>query len=86
MTDQIHGSFTRLRSGQWGIRIAVDGKHLPSGQPIMIMRKSGEVSCEIVDRVVWTDGSVSICSIRPSSRRNDATERRDYRGTRWTEY
>lgn len=86
MTDQIHGSFTKLRSGQWGVRIGVDGKHLTRDTPIMVRRKSGELSCEIVDRVIWTDGSVSICSIQASDRRrNDQTVRRTG-GTTWIEY
>lgn len=48
-------TFTKLRDGDWGLRIV--GPHaVEPGQTITVMKKSGETSSERVGEVVWSDG------------------------------
>lgn len=59
-------TYTKLRDGSWGLR--VQGTATP-GQAVVAVKRSGETKVETVARVLWTDGSVSLCSIAASRTR-----------------
>jgi len=58
-------TYTKLRSGQWGIRAEGPVK---SGQTVTVQTKAGAQKTETVDRVIWTDGKVTLASVRASGR------------------
>lgn len=77
--NDVEGTYTKLRSGDWGIR--VQGIPQP-GQQVLVRRKDGKAKWERVDRVLWKGDGIALCSIampnvRPSygprfpSRRDD---------------
>lgn len=48
-------TFTKLRDGDWGLRIV--GPHaVEPGQTVTVTKKSGETSTERVGEVIWSDG------------------------------
>ena len=57
---------TKLRSGDWGARVT---GAVSSGDTITITTKAGKSWTATVDRVVWTNGDVTIVSTRKSSHR-----------------
>jgi len=57
-------TYTKLRSGDWGVRVT--GTVRP-GQTVNVVKRSGEAKNERIDRVVWTDGKIALCSIIPAS-------------------
>ena len=63
-TTTITASFKKLRDGSWGITAK---GNLPAsglaGQYLRVEKKSGELNTVYVDRVLWTDGAVAICTI-----------------------
>lgn len=58
-------NYTKLKSGSWGLR--GDAAALTPGAQVVVTKKDGATKGEHVGRVIWTDGKVSISSIR----RND---------------
>lgn len=70
-------SYTKLKSGEWGIRSS--GTLFP-GALVAVTTKAGKVKMEIVQRVVWTgkdrDGSqVTLASIEPTDRPSSGSSR-----------
>lgn len=57
----------KLRSGDWGVRIPGTPK---KGDSIEVASKSGKRWTAVVERVVWTDGSVSIVATMQRQRDN----------------
>lgn len=53
-------SYTKLRSGDWGIR--VPGR-VKAGDLVNVTKKSGEVITETIDRVIWSGSGCSLCSV-----------------------
>jgi hypothetical protein len=49
-----------MRDGSWGLR-GTDG--MTEGSSVIVARKNGTTSTEIIGRRVWGDGSVAIYSI-----------------------
>jgi len=62
-----NASFTKLRSGDWGIR--VEGLLVRPGDRVTVRRKDWTRTEEVVSRVVWRDGLVAICEIGRSTAR-----------------
>lgn len=58
---------TKLRSGEWGAR--VEGS-VRTGDTITIRTKAGKMWDARVERVVWTDGAVSIVATASAPRRS----------------
>jgi len=59
-------TFTRLRSGQWGIRST---EALSPGQLIAVEKRDGTTTEVVVDRVIWTDGRVWLAAVAAGQRR-----------------
>lgn len=60
-------TFTKLRSGDWGIKIARDGGYLPkAGEYVEVESRDGRKSLKAVGRVVWSNDEVAICTINAS--------------------
>ena len=62
------GTWTRLRSGDWGAR--VKGAPAPASEAVLVKR-SGEESRVVIDRVLWTDGDIAICSVHRAASTED---------------
>jgi hypothetical protein len=66
----MNNTYTKLKDGNWGIRVA--GEATAGGQ-VRVTKKDGSSKIETVDRVLWTGddrqggGQISLCSIRASS-------------------
>lgn len=65
-------TYTKLRSGEWGIRSTT---RLVSGMHVTVSKRDGSAKMETVDRVVWSGGGVWLASVKrdapsapPSSR------------------
>lgn len=63
-------TFTKLKSGNWGIRVPLtNGTELAAGDTVRVVKKSGEGKDVVVDRVLWkgTDkrsgNPVALCAI-----------------------
>jgi hypothetical protein len=59
MTTLTPATPAKLRSGEWGARVHGPAK---PGDEIEVRTKSGKSWTAVVDRVVWTDGQVSLCA------------------------
>lgn len=58
----VSASYTKLRSGDWGVRIR--GK-AEKGQTIEVVTKAGARKSEALDRKLWSGDGVSIWTLRP---------------------
>lgn len=62
-------TFTKLRSGAWGIRVPLasplDIDRLFEGANVHVMTRAGRLSRVIVERVIWSDDTCAICAIVP---------------------
>lgn len=54
------GNWFKLRTGAWGVRTE---DPVRAGSIVNVSRKDGTVSVETVEKVVWTDGTVSLCAV-----------------------
>jgi hypothetical protein len=57
-------TYTKLRSGDWGIRST---ETLAAGMTVQVTKKSGESKTETVDHVIWTGNGVTLASIARSA-------------------
>src|SRR5438552_3646240 len=53
-------SYTKLKSGEWGVR--VEGA-VKSGNRVTVRKKDGTTKVEVIGKVVWSGGGVSLCAI-----------------------
>jgi hypothetical protein len=58
-------TYTKLKSGEWGIRVT-EGT-VTEGQTVTVTKKSGETKEEVVAKVVWSGNGVTLCAIRASA-------------------
>lgn len=70
-------TYTKLRDGSWGIRIGDAEGQVRAGAEVLVRKMSGETRTETVERVVWSEARVSICSI---ARRQPSPARSQYGG------
>ena len=61
MTGQTEASYTKLKSGGWGIRINSDS--IRKGELVEVVKKNGSKSMETVGAILWSGNGASICSI-----------------------
>jgi hypothetical protein len=63
-TTEITATFTKLRSGDWGLRVVRDSGYMPkAGEYVRVVKKSGEASVKPVGRVIWNDDQIALCTI-----------------------
>lgn len=53
-------SYTKLKSGEWGVRVEGTAK---AGQSVTVRKKDGTSKQETILRVVWTGNGISLCAI-----------------------
>lgn len=53
-------SYTKLKSGEWGIRVPGTAT---AGQTVNVVTKAGKSKTETIARVVWTGNGVSLCTV-----------------------
>ena len=58
---------TKLRSGAWGARVVGSVRE---GDAVMITAKSGKSWQARIERVLWSDGEVSICATEGHGRKS----------------
>ena len=59
-------SYTKLRSGEWGVR--VHGEVKP-GDRLVVTTNSLKARTEEIDKVIWRGDDVAVCSLVPRPRR-----------------
>lgn len=52
--------YTRLKNGTWGARVQ---GHVREGDRLTVSMRSGRAKPEVIERVIWSDGSISLCSL-----------------------
>lgn len=57
-------SYTKLKSGAWGVR--VEGT-VSDGQSITVTKKDGSSKSETIEKVLWTGNGVSLCAIKQTN-------------------
>ena len=69
MNSTVTASYTKLRSGNWGIRINGAAQ---AGDRVTVTTKAGATKSETIARVIWAGNGVAICAIidraRPAAR------------------
>lgn len=65
MSTTISATYSKLKSGEWGIRVPGATRE---GQTVTVTTKAGAAKTETVARVLWTGNGVSICAIAQRSR------------------
>jgi hypothetical protein len=73
-------TYTKLRSGEWGIRVEGNPK---IGQTLTVIKKSGESRNETIAKIVWSGGGVSLCAITRADAGTAMRPNRPSKG-RWT--
>jgi hypothetical protein len=58
-------TYTKLRDGSWGIR--VQGAKPTEGSSVTVSKRDGTQKTETVKKVIWTDGTITLCSIGAAS-------------------
>jgi len=53
-------TYTKLKSGEWGIRCT---ERVKAGQRVTVSTKAGKEQSEVVNKVVWQNDDLWICSI-----------------------
>lgn len=56
----MNASFTKLKSGDWGLRVM--GEKPTPGMVVRVSKKDGTVVSKTVGTIVWSDGNVSLCT------------------------
>lgn len=62
MNAEASCTYKRLDDGQWGVW--TDLQNLRRGQSITVTTRSGETKVEKLDRMIWTDGKLSLWSLK----------------------
>lgn len=73
-------TYTKLRNGSWGIR--AEGRLQPGGT-VTVTTKAGVSKTETVGKVIWTDGKITLASVRQSGSTAPRSGNGKSRGT-WT--
>lgn len=61
----MNASYTKLRDGTWGVRIAGSAT---VGQSITVTTKAGAAKQETIAKVLWSGNGVSICAVAQRAR------------------
>ncbi len=75
-------SYTKLKSGEWGIRVQGAAKQW---QTVSVTTKAGKNKTETVTKVIWSGNGVTLCAIQ--SRETAGASRSSSRGSlrgKWT--
>ncbi len=56
----MNATFTKLKSGEWGIRVVGTAK---AGQTVTVTKKDGTSESKTVGKVIWTGNGVSLCTV-----------------------
>jgi len=55
-------SYTKLSSGDWGMKIM--GDDVEAGDTVPVRKKDGSVNHETIDRIIYENGGYFICTIK----------------------
>jgi hypothetical protein len=54
-------TYTKLKSGDWGIRA---DEPITPGSSVVVVKKDGGTKTETVDRIIWSGDGVTLASIK----------------------
>lgn len=77
----MEATYTKLRSGEWGLRIKGEAK---TGLKVKVTKRSGEVKTETVDRVIWSGNGITLAAIFDGGRPYGGSRSRSSRRSRGT--
>jgi hypothetical protein len=61
---EITATFTKLRNGDWGVRVArADGYMPKAGEYVAVTKRDGSKTMKAIGRVVWSNDEVALCTI-----------------------
>jgi len=66
-------TYSRLRSGEWGVR--GPASHLAAGSRVTVGRKDGSTSEVVIGRILWTGDGVALATIESSSSSSRSSSR-----------
>lgn len=78
----MQATYTKLKSGDWGIRVL---GVVAEGSSITVTKKSGETRTEVIRKVLWFGNGISLCAIGGAGAdngRGGTGARHSSRGTR----
>lgn len=69
----MEATYTKLRDGNWGIRVAGRNVSLIPGSIVEVRKKSGDKKDEVVEKVLYKDVAqgVTLCSIQQSAHKSN---------------
>lgn len=53
-------SYTKLKSGEWGVRIEGTAQQ---GQQVIVKKKDGTTKTETITQIVWSGNGITLCAI-----------------------
>lgn len=68
-------TFTKLKSGEWGLR--VEGTAKP-GDLVTVSKKDGSKESKMVGKIIWNGNGITLCTIAAAAYTPQAGKRRDY--------
>ncbi|MFH1572232.1 MAG: hypothetical protein ABIL09_29850 [Gemmatimonadota bacterium] len=78
-------TWTKLRTGDWGVRVVLNGENIGDGDAITVTKRNGETKTAILGRRVWAgvDGTDRIAVFAVAKAGSAPPVNRGGRGT-WT--
>jgi hypothetical protein len=58
----MNASYTKLRSGDWGLKIIDDD--VEAGDTVPVRKRDGSINYETIDRIIYENSSYFICTIK----------------------
>lgn len=65
--------YAKLKSGEWGVRVKGS---VAVGDRLCVSTRSGKAKPEVVERIIWRDGEVSICALVAAPKKTRAPSRK----------
>lgn len=63
---EMPATFTKLNSGEWGLRVT--GISVSSGSTVTVTKKDGSSENKTIGKVLWSGNGVSLCTIAGQSK------------------
>jgi len=70
--------YTKLRSGDWGLKITED--EVCEGEIVVVRKKNGSTNYETIGKIIYECGSYTICTIIKPSQSGNYSELKEREG------
>lgn len=67
-------TWTKLRSGEWGVRVEARDPVACMGQKVEVSKKDGSTSSATLAKLVWHKGEIALWAIEPKKKRETRRE------------